>query len=482
MIVADPAVRPQSSSALPAAPPSLTERLATALVSLRPGDLDPMTIADAKRFVLDWLASALGGTATPVGHMLIAEGQSRGGGLCAVLGVDPGRDAEVAALVNGGLSHIIEMDDLDRASVVHPGTVVIPAALAAAEETGADGLAFLTSVAVGYEAALRVGAAVGRSHYAYWQNTATCGVFGAAAAAGHLLGLSPEAMTWAFGNAGSVAGGLWQFNHDGAMTKHLHAGRAAANGLLAARLAARGFTGARAILEGPQGFFAAMSDDADPPLVVAGLNTLGATTPWKIGGVSIKPHASCRHTHPAIDAALALRPQLGDSPSAAIARVHVATYGTALAITDAPAPRHPYQAKFSLQYTVAHALRYGRVGLHDFGPDRLTDPDLHALMTRVVLTVDPALDAAYPQTWGARVTIESIDGAMRVATVDAPKGDPDNPLTLPELATKLEDIIAGTAFANQAGSILTSVDGLDRRPAMTGFLPRPNASRSGRGQ
>jgi 2-methylcitrate dehydratase PrpD len=477
MIVANPAARAQPAPASPTASPTLTERLATALGAIRPGDLDPTTIADGKRFVLDWLAAALGGTATPAGQMLVAEGQSRGAGPCALLGVDSGRDAEVAALVNGGLSHIIEMDDLDRASVVHPGTVVIPAALAAAEETGANGLAFLTAVVVGYEAALRVGAAVGRSHYAYWQNTATCGVFGAAAAVGHLLHLTPEAMTWAFGNAGSVAGGLWQFNHDGAMTKHLHAGRAAANGLLAARLAARGFTGARAILEGPQGFFAAMSDDADPPLVVAGLDTLGSATPWKIAGVSIKPHASCRHTHPAVDAALALRAQLGDASSAAIARVHVETYGTALAITDAPAPRNPYQAKFSLQYTVAHALRYGRVGLHDFGPDRLTDPDLRALMSRVVLSVDPTLDAAYPQTWGARVTIELTDGPTHVATVDVPKGDPENPLTLPELAAKLQDVVAGTAYASQAERILALVEGLDTGPAMHGFLPWPDPSR-----
>lgn len=259
--------------------PTLTEQLAAALAPVTPDVLDAATLATARRFVLDWLASALAGTATDAGRILIAEGETRGAGPASVLGLAAGRDPETAALVNGGLSHIVEMDDLDRASVVHPGTVVIPAALAAAETIGADGRAFLTAVVVGYEAALRVGAAVGRSHYAYFHNTATCGVFGAAAAVGSLHGLDAEALTWAFGNAGSIAGGLWQFNRDGAMTKHLHAGRAAANGLLAARLAARGFTGARAILEGPQGFFAAMSRDADPARVVAGLDRLGHPIP-----------------------------------------------------------------------------------------------------------------------------------------------------------------------------------------------------------
>ncbi|HEU5433529.1 MAG TPA: MmgE/PrpD family protein, partial [Thermomicrobiales bacterium] len=281
---------------------SLTERLAAAILRQSRAGIDEATLVASRRFVLDWLGCAIAGTVTPAGEMLVAEGASRGRGPAAVLGVEAGRDAETAALVNGGLAHIVEMDDLDRASVVHPACVVIPAALAVAEERGADGRTFLTAVVAGYEAALRIGAAVGQSHYAYWHNTATCGAYGAAAAAAILLGLSPEQFVWALGNAGSIAGGLWQFNHDGAMTKHLHAGRAAANGVLAARLAARGFTGAKAILEGPQGLFAAASRDARPERVVAGLDALGGETPWRIHGVSMKPHASCRHTHPAVDA------------------------------------------------------------------------------------------------------------------------------------------------------------------------------------
>jgi len=452
---------------------TLTERLASTLAAIRTTDLDGATIDAAKRSVLDWLASALAGTATAAGRILIAEGADRGPGPCAVLGVPAGRDAETAALVNGALSHVVEMDDLDRASVVHPGTVVIPAALAAAEQTGAGGRAFLTAVVVGYEAAIRVGEAVGRSHYAYWQNTATCGTFGSTAAAAHLLGLDAESLTWAFGNAGSLAAGLWQFNRDGAMTKHLHAGRAAATGLLAARLAARGFTGARAILEGPQGFFAAMSRDSHPPRVVAGLDTgLGSPAcPWKIGQVSIKPHASCRHTHPAIDAALQLRADLGNLDPHALRNVHVDTYRTALDVTDTPDPRNPYQAKFSLQYTVAQALLHGRVGLHDFAPDRLADPTLRHLMAATNLAVDPLLDARYPHAWSARVRLDFANGTTRAAEVTAPKGDPENPVSTPELGAKLRDLLAATPYEGQDESILATIGGLDRRPTMRGFLP-----------
>src|SRR5690349_12565303 len=139
--------------------PSLTQRLADALIAVNVDALSAETIDDAKLFVLDWLASAIAGTATPVGELLIAEAASRGQGNAQVLGLADGRDAEVAALTNGALSHIVEMDDLDRGSVVHPGTVVIPAALAAADAVGASGQQFLFGVIAGYEVCIRIGEA-----------------------------------------------------------------------------------------------------------------------------------------------------------------------------------------------------------------------------------------------------------------------------------------------------------------------------------
>ena len=202
-----------------------------------------------------------------------------------------------------------------------------------------------------------------------------------------------------------------------------------------------------------------------------GLDWLGAGTPWANGRVSIKPHASCRHTHPAIDAALALRAEIGDGEVDKVRRARVETYGVALTITDAPRPRNPYQAKFSLQYTVSHALRLGRVGLHDFGPERLADPDLHHLMERVELAVDPVLDARYPSEWAARVCLELADGRCLEWAVAAPKGDPDNPLSADELALKLRDLVAGTRYTDRADDLLRAVNGLDRRDSMRGFLP-----------
>src|SRR5262249_6843189 len=161
-----------------------------------------------------------------------------------------------------------------------------------------------------------------KTHYFHWHNTSTCGVFGAAAAAGWLLRFDQERMVWALGNAGTQASGLWQFIQDGTMSKHLHAGRAASNGVLAAELADCGFTWARRILEGSQGFWAATAPDGDREAVTRGLGS----DPWKLPGVSIKPYPSCRHTHAAVDAALALHKQLGQLRPEQVARLEIEGY------------------------------------------------------------------------------------------------------------------------------------------------------------
>jgi len=438
---------------------SLTEQLSAFLVATEGTDLPPSVVNDAQYYTLDWLGSAIAGTVTEPGRMLLAQAASQAGKGATVIGLGEERNADLAALTNGGLSHIVEMDDLDRGSVVHPAAPVIPAALAVAEREQASGLDFLTAVVLGYEVAIRIGEAVGRSHYRFWHNTATCGVFGSAAAAGWLLGLDAEQMVWALGNAGTMAGGLWEFIADGAMSKHLHAGRAASSGLLAADLARRGFTGARRILEGERGFFAATSSDARPELVTQGL--VPGMADYKISGVSIKPYPSCRHTHPARDAALALRQQhffVLDQ----IARIEVETYQAALDLIDNPDPTHSYAAKFSLQYCVACALARGRVGLDDFRSEVLGDEAVRGLMARMSVGLSEELDEHYPQEWPARVRVALADGRELARLVKVPKGDPENPLTQAELEEKFRLLIAGTGYEEMADALVEGVNRLER--------------------
>ena len=414
---------------------SLTEQLAGWLVKQREQKLSDELLEISSGYVLDWLGSALAGHTTEPGRILLDYALAQPAGPARIVGSDLGRAAEVAALVNGGLSHIVEMNDLDRGSVLHPGAVVIPAALAVAEREQASGPAFLAAMIAGYEVAIRIGEAVGKQHYFYFHNTTTCGVFGAAAAAGQLLGLSAEQLVWALGNAGTQAAGLWEFNREGAMSKHLHAGRAAASGILAADLAARGFSGARFILEGERGFFAATAPDASPERVTAGLYE--ASSLLKICGVSIKPHASCRHTHPVIDAALAIRPQINNR---AIERIELETYQAALDLCDNPDPQTPYAAKFSLHYCVASALRRGSAGLADFTPEAIVEPQVRALLPQIIAKVASDIEAGYPAEWATRLRIILADETSLETTIRNPKGDPENALSRSQLETKFRQL------------------------------------------
>jgi len=439
--------------------PSLTERLSAFLVATQSTALPPFVVDDAKYYTLDWLGSAVAGMVTEPGRMLLAYAASQAGQGETVIGLGERRNADLAALPNGGLSHIVEMDDLDRASVVHPAAPVIPAALAMGEREGRSGLDFLTAVVLGYEVAIRVGEAVGRSHYRFWHNTATCGVFGAAAAAGWLLGLDKEQMVWALGNAGTMAAGLWEFIADGAMSKHLHAGRAASSGLLAADLAKRGFTGARYILEGERGFFAATCSDTRPELVTQGLAP--GMADYRISGVSIKPYPSCRHTHPAIDAALALYRE-HKLALEHIEEVEIDTYQAALALTDNPFPPHPYAAKFSLHYCVACALARGRVELDDFKPEALEDEAVRRLMAKISVGLSEELDSHYPREWPARVRVLLADSRELVQLVKVPKGDPENPLTQAELEEKFRLLVTGAGYEEMADVLIKGVNRLER--------------------
>lgn len=387
---------------------SLTARLAALIAAKTVG---PEDYRAAALFTLDALANALAGRKTTAGDILLDWASAEP--------LTAGREA----MLLGGLTHILEVDDLHRASVVHPGCVVVPAAYALARRRAQKnhpvrGRAFLTAVLRGFEACCRVGMAVGPAHYRIWHNTATCGPFGSAYAAGDILGLDHAAMAHALGNAGTQSSGLWQFLETGAMSKHLHAGRAAEAGLLAADLAARGFSGPPQILEGEKGFFKATCADPKPERLLADPNA-----PWQLRLTSIKPWPSCRHTHPTIDAGLSLSAQIGNRK---IERVRVATYQAALDVCDRVAPRSEYEAKFSLQHTAAAALTDGRIDFASFDP--AARERLAATAARVEIAATPLYVLRYPTAWGAEVAVHLDDGSELIASREHAYGDPENPL------------------------------------------------------
>lgn len=446
-------------------PESLTQALAGFALDLAPEDLGAAGMQRMKTLFLDWLGCVLAGSDAPAVVMVRDLCASLGGTLEADSLPDRARTSCLhAALINGVASHVVEMDDLHREAIIHCAAPTMPAVLAAAQRTRASGRDMLTAMAAAYEVFIRIALGAGPGHYRYWHTTATCGVFGAAAGAGRLLGLDRERLTWALGAAGTVAAGLWEFLADSAMSKLLHPGKAAHDGLLAALLAQRGFTGATRILEGDKGFFAAMAADARPGKVLEGL---GETFHWE--RASLKQHASCGHTHAAIDALLAAT---GGRPldPAAVLRVEARVCSAALDLLGQVQPTTPYLAKFSLPFCLATALVAGRAGLEDFTAQRLADPGLARLMERIVLAPDPALSAAYPRAWGARVQVLTADGESLHGAVDHPKGDPENPLSQDETVRKFMSLAGRQLPTPAARELAYRCLDLERCPDMAGFF------------
>ena len=427
----------------------LTRKLASFLSAARYGDLPPLVAAETERSVLDWLGSAIAGSLEPPARFAQKVVARMGASRDATVFSAARSSAAGAALANGVASHILELDDIHKASTVHAAAAIIPAALAVAEREHADGRAFLLAVALGYEAALRIGEAINPSHYRFWHPTGTAATFGAAAAAGSIIYLDARQMLDALGSAGTQAAGLWEFNADGAMSKHLHPGKAAFNGVLSADLAREGFTGATRILEGERGFFRAMSESHDASRVKDGLGEQ-----WKILENCYKLHSCCGHIHTAIDAALEIREQ----PCFAvdrIAQIDIETYGPGWEIVKEQNPRTPYQAKFSLVYCVAAALLEGCMGLAEFSPDRFSEQGVQrasiaALIGRTCVTVAQDLTAKYPDAWPARLTVTLDDGTVLRHAGDFPRGNPENPVPDSVLEEKFVSLVGARFDAETA--------------------------------
>jgi 2-methylcitrate dehydratase PrpD len=447
-----------------------TRALAGFLAELRYEELPRLVVERTKELFLDWMASALAGRqARPVQileHLAIQMGPATGP---SEILVSRRRTSPLfAALVNGAASHVVEQDDVHNGAVFHPATVVFPAVLGTAQQTGASGRDVIVAAVVGYEAGVRVGSFLGRSHYRVFHTTGTAGTLAAAAAVAHLLGADASMMLHALGSAGTQAAGLWEFLRDAADSKQLHTAKAAADGLLSAYIARDGFTGAHHILEGEQGMAAGMSSDADASKLTAEMGKR-----WSILETSFKFHASCRHTHPAADALLQAMQQYRLSASAikhVRAHVHQAAIDVLGPVTD---PQTIHQAKFSMGFVLALIALYGRAGVGEFTDETLQDPAIRDFLRRVEMVCDAEIDAAYPQRWLGKVSLETIDGRCLTARVDIPKGDPENTLSRAEIEGKARRLAAFRQGASpqELDQLVARVWELDAQPDVRDFLP-----------
>jgi 2-methylcitrate dehydratase PrpD len=422
-------------------------------------ELPTKVLHHAKRAVIDWHAAAHPGFDTPSVRLLrkvLRDELDRG---AARLVTGQAATARAAALINGTAAHAAELDDSFRDAMYHPGAATIAAALAAAHSTGATGRAFLRGVVLGYEISTRIGVVLGRDHYRFWHNTGTVGSFGAAAAAGAILGLQEAPLAHALALAATFAAGLQQAFRMDAAAKPLHAGRAAEAGLLAAQLAASGMTGSLDVVDGDAGFGAAMSNAPDWSAVGA---TLGSD--FHITRLTFKNHVGCGHAFPAIDGALELKNRHG-LQAADIGSVRIATYQPALDIAGHASPTSADEARFSLRYMVASALVHGSVRLAAYEPPRLKDPATRDLLERITVAADPELDAAFPGQRAARVDMHLRDGRHLTHLQPMRKGDPEWPLTDADLENKLLEFATPAIGNDAAHRLLAHLWALDESTA-----------------
>lgn len=419
-----------------------TRQLAQWIATLRYEDIPTRTLEVVRGSLLDTLGAGVHGFGTPWAQKLLAWARQDAvsNGRARVWGeAGPSLGTANAALVNGSAAHAFELDDYHN-SKIHPGAVVIAAAMAIAEARNADGKALLTAVVAGYEAMIRTSLALNPSaaRLRGWHLTGVTGTLGAAAACASLMQLDAEHTAWALGLAGTQSSGTWAFNADGTQSKRFHPGRAAQSGVMAVELAAMDFTGPTQIYEFEDGgILKAFSDASDASRLNKDLGRV-----WHTDTTSIKPYSCCGSTHAYIDAALALRKKLG-SPWNAQRGVRVGTSK----VVDVQCgfdytPGTVLNAQMSLRYAVAAALLDGQVLPGQFTDERMAAPDVVKLSAHLELVPDPRLDELYPANFAGWVAAEN-NGRWERVDIMNPTGSSDVPIDLAGVENKLRGIDAG---------------------------------------
>lgn len=449
---------------------TITQQLATFAARQATADIPPQVTGRALALLVDLAGSAVRAAqeaeSTPAVLAMLARLGLQGDGPCTVFGLNRRYGPAAAALLNGTLGHSLDFDDTHADSSLHPSAPVVPAALAAAEMTGASGAELLAAVVVGFEVCCRLGLALDpAAHYARgFHPTATAGTFGAAAAAGRLLGLEPEGMARAFGVAASQASGSLQFLVNGAWNKRYQVGEAAMKGLMAATLAAEGFVGAAEAIEGKHGFLAGYSDGADPARAVAGLGQL-----WETLRIGVKPYPACRYTHAAVDGLLALQAAHGfhaDQVQALTVGLH--RNGITLVGDPLPAKRRArsiVEGQFSMPFAAAVALIRGRFGWDDY--DLLGDPVAEALADRVDVMRDTSLEGLR-HPFGATLHLRAA-GRDHILRIPDPSGEPET-FPSPDAARAKFHALASPVLNHGASALLARLQALADVPSLRGYL------------
>jgi len=434
-----------------------TETIAAYIAQTEYGQIPAEAVDAAKKLILDTLGVTLAGCQEP-GSKLIAEyvRDEESKAEAGIIGGGFKSLASQAAWVNGTMAHALDYDDWCIPFGGHPTVAILPAVLALGEKHRVSGRDVLLSYIVGLEASTKIGPTCLRHYMIGWHMTGTMGAIGAAAAAAKLLNLDVEHTRTALGIAASLANGLKQ--NIGTMTKPLHAGNAARNGVVAAELAQKGFTADKSILEAPQGYCRVLAGGADLDLSNLG-EGLGERYDI-ISAVATKPWPSCSDTHATIESVLHLRKEHDIKPEE-VEDVEVRTGPVIPSVAFHSRPQTALEGKFSMNYCVARALLDGEVLLTDFTDDRVRQPDLQQLITLVHYADSPELASDLSAVLGSEVVIKLRDGRSFSRTQKSPKGSASNPMSWDDVCAKYWDCAAMVLTPQDVKTCMEVVSHLD---------------------
>jgi 2-methylcitrate dehydratase PrpD len=445
-----------------------TSALAAFLHGIEIDRLPPGVVDSAKWCLLDTVGCMLFGSPEPWSRIMAAELLDEGSkGSSTIVGHPRQVAAPAAALCNGTAAHGFELDDHLDEAIVHPGAIVVSAALAAAESVDASGSRLLLGIVGGYEILNRLGLAMGvRPSQQGWHKTAVAGPVGAAVAASLTRGCTEAQLFTAIGLACAAASGTKAYasSDDGGMEKRMHAGRAAEAGVRMAQLAARGFTAPDTAVEGRFGLLHVMSGEhARAPLLSDGLGEH-----WAVEHVYVKLYPCCAWIQAAAQQLVSLRGPVPLAPGR-IRRVRVGVSAYAGAQNGNPAPRDTMGAQFSIQYCCALALTGDPSDPAAYAPEAVAAPDWQSLAQRIEIFTDPEMEAAYPRHYGARVELELDDGRCMTSARLDPHGMPADPCSDAERLDKFTRLASRVRTLEQTQQIITMARGAEQLPGVRAF-------------
>ena len=441
---------------------SYSQRIARFYTDADTDAIPQRVIGHAKTVIVDWLGCGIGGADVDSTKM-VKRVFMTDPGECTVFcgGSAP---VERAAFINGAASHALEMDDASYDAGGHPAVVILSAAMAVAEATGASGRDFLHSIIWGYDMMTRVGRGIvpDNSFDRGWHPTAICGIFGAAVAAAWLMKLDAGQIANAMGIAGGFASGNLECYADGSLTKRLNPANAAMGGINAARLAAAGYTGPKWAFEGKHGFYRSYTDDPKPERMLENLDY----SEYPVELAAFKPYACCRYNHAPIDSVLGLMEE-NNLKAEDVEKIVIDTCSMAIRAVVEPreikyVPPNTVGAQFSLPYTAACAALFGDVSVAQFTDEKIADKNILDFAKKIEMIHSGEMDRYLPSIFAAEVTIRAKKGGEFKKLTKFSKGDPENPMSSKEIRDKYMALCQLTISAGAAETIYDTTMKIDK--------------------